>query len=62
MSHSQNDARLEELAGKVSALRGVTIDINRQAADHSFIDANVCIPPTIRAMLTSGGTIQQFWL
>ncbi|ORY74342.1 hypothetical protein BCR37DRAFT_395790 [Protomyces lactucae-debilis] len=40
MSQSQNDARLDELAGKVSALRGVTIDINRQAADHSFIDAN----------------------
>ncbi|CCG80556.1 Putative uncharacterized protein [Taphrina deformans PYCC 5710] len=40
MSQSQNDARLDELANKVSALRGVTIDIHGQASDQSYIDAN----------------------
>lgn len=41
MSQTQNDARLDDLANKVHALRGVTIDIHSQASDHSFIDANV---------------------
>lgn len=47
MSQSQNDARLDDLATKVSALRGVTIDIHGQANDQSYIDANV------RSCLTS---------
>lgn len=41
MSQAQNDARLDDLANKVSALRGVTIDIHGQASDQSYIDANV---------------------
>lgn len=42
MSQSQNDVRLDDLANKVSALRGVTIQIHGQASDQSYIDANVC--------------------
>ncbi|PVH95659.1 hypothetical protein DM02DRAFT_645220 [Periconia macrospinosa] len=34
----QNDSRLDELASKVSALRGVTIDIYDNARDHELID------------------------
>ncbi|KAK3955053.1 hypothetical protein QBC32DRAFT_61016 [Pseudoneurospora amorphoporcata] len=34
----QNNARLDELASKVSALRGVTIDIYDQARNHEVID------------------------
>ena len=41
MSQAQNDARLDDLASKVSALRGVTSDIYNQASDFSLIDANV---------------------
>ncbi|KAK0743353.1 hypothetical protein B0T18DRAFT_430651 [Schizothecium vesticola] len=33
----QNNARLDELSSKVSALRGVTIDIYRDADDHTVI-------------------------
>ncbi|KAL6709827.1 hypothetical protein ACN47E_000612 [Coniothyrium glycines] len=35
----QNNARLSELAGKVSALRGVTVDIYDSARDQDGIDA-----------------------
>ncbi|KAF2849559.1 hypothetical protein T440DRAFT_399053 [Plenodomus tracheiphilus IPT5] len=35
----QNDSRLDELASKVSALRGVTIDIYDNARDHHVIDS-----------------------
>ncbi|KAF2439445.1 hypothetical protein P171DRAFT_421983 [Karstenula rhodostoma CBS 690.94] len=35
----QNDSRLDELASKVSALRGVTIDIYDNARDHTLIDS-----------------------
>ncbi|KAK3316189.1 hypothetical protein B0H66DRAFT_604499 [Apodospora peruviana] len=35
----QNDARLDELASKVSALRGVTIDIYDNARAHEVIDS-----------------------
>ncbi|BFZ59587.1 hypothetical protein YB2330_000601 [Saitoella coloradoensis] len=34
---AQNDALLDSLAAKVTALRGVTNDIHRHASDHSFI-------------------------
>ncbi|KAF1962651.1 hypothetical protein CC80DRAFT_588192 [Byssothecium circinans] len=34
----QNNSRLDELASKVSALRGVTIDIYDQARDQDVID------------------------
>lgn len=35
----QNNARLEELSSKVSALRGVTIDIYDNARAHEVIDS-----------------------
>ncbi|KAF2117256.1 hypothetical protein BDV96DRAFT_571782 [Lophiotrema nucula] len=35
----QNNSRLDELANKVSALRGVTIDIYDQARDQHVIDS-----------------------
>ncbi|KAK4989215.1 hypothetical protein LTR66_000430 [Elasticomyces elasticus] len=35
----QNNSRLDELASKVSALRGVTIDIYDNARDHRIIDS-----------------------
>ncbi|KAF1972786.1 hypothetical protein BU23DRAFT_554960 [Bimuria novae-zelandiae CBS 107.79] len=34
----QNNSRLDELASKVSALRGVTIDIYDNARDHTLIE------------------------
>ena len=34
----QNNARLEELSSKVSALRGVTVDIYDRAREHDLID------------------------
>jgi blocked-early-in-transport protein 1 len=37
----QNNVLLDELASKVSALRGVTIDIYDQARDHATIDSSV---------------------
>jgi blocked early in transport 1 len=40
----QNNARLEELSSKVSALRGVTIDIYDSARAHEVIDSTVCRP------------------
>lgn len=35
---SQNNALLDELSSKVTALRGVTVDIYDQARDHRIID------------------------
>lgn len=40
----QNNARLDELASKVSALRGVTIDIFDDAREHGVIDSTVRAP------------------
>jgi blocked-early-in-transport protein 1 len=40
MGNRQNNARLSELAGKVTALRGVTVDIYNNASDHSMIERN----------------------
>jgi len=40
----QNNSRLDELASKVSALRGVTVDIYDNARDHQIIDDSVSIP------------------
>jgi len=37
----QNNARLEELSSKVSALRGVTIDIYDSARQQDMIDSTV---------------------
>ncbi|GAB7349296.1 hypothetical protein MBLNU459_g8439t1 [Dothideomycetes sp. NU459] len=40
MSEAQNNSRLDELASKVSALRGVTIDIYDNARDQGVIDSS----------------------
>lgn len=56
MSQSQNDARLDDLANKVHALRGVTIDIHGQASDQSYIDANVNTFPQPSIMTTTPST------
>jgi blocked-early-in-transport protein 1 len=40
----QNNARLDELSAKVSALRGVTIDIHDHASSHGVIDNTVRSP------------------
>lgn len=37
----QNNSRLDDLASKVSALRGVTIDIYDNARNTEVIDSNV---------------------
>ena len=37
----QNNALLDDLAAKVSALRGVTVDIYDSARDHASLDAGV---------------------
>ena len=42
----QNNARLDELSAKVSALRGVTIDIYDNARAHEVIDSTVSPYPT----------------
>ncbi|KAK2932862.1 BET1-like protein [Fusarium oxysporum f. sp. vasinfectum] len=41
----QNNARLDELSAKVSALRGVTVDIYDNARAQDVIDNTVCLPP-----------------
>lgn len=38
--HRQNNARLSELASKVTALRGVTVDIYNNASDQTMIERN----------------------
>lgn len=47
----QNDSRLDELASKVSALRGVTVDIYDSARDQHVLDNTVRLsssnPPPI---------------
>jgi hypothetical protein len=40
----QNNSRLDELSAKVSALRGVTIDIYDNARDQGVIDSTVRLP------------------
>lgn len=39
-NHRQNNSRLDELANKVSALRGVTVDIYDNARDQRIIDSS----------------------
>lgn len=41
----QNNALLDDLASKVTALRGVTVDIYDQARDHTVLDHSVRPPP-----------------
>lgn len=45
----QNNARLDELASKVTALRGVTIDIFDDAREHGVIDSTVRLFPSQKA-------------
>lgn len=42
----QNNARLDELSAKVSALRGVTVDIYDSSRAHEVIDSTVRNPPS----------------
>jgi len=51
----QNNARLDELASKVSALRGVTIDIFDDAREHGVIDSTVW-PPLDQVLIPDGDT------
>jgi hypothetical protein len=44
---SQNNNRLDDLASKVSALRGVTIDIYDNARDQGVIDSTVLLLPSL---------------
>jgi blocked early in transport 1 len=56
----QNNARLDELSAKVSALRGVTVDIYDNARAQDVIDNTVRIPPsqaTTYSLLTSNSPI-----
>jgi len=39
----QNNAQLDELARKVTALRGVTVDIYDNARNQEVIDSSVCM-------------------
>jgi blocked early in transport 1 len=43
----QNNARLDELSAKVSALRGVTIDIYDNARAQDVIDNTVRLPSSL---------------
>ncbi|CAF9937337.1 hypothetical protein IMSHALPRED_011107 [Imshaugia aleurites] len=47
----QNNTRLSELSSKVSALRGVTVDIYDNARDQHVIDNSVCLLPTLFLLL-----------
>lgn len=49
----QNDARLDELSAKVSALRGVTIDIYDSARSHEVIESTVR-PPKLQRRTPKG--------
>jgi len=40
----QNNSRIDELASKVSALRGVTVDIYDQARDQDLLNSTVRFP------------------
>ena len=44
----QNDSRLDELSAKVSALRGVTVDIYDNARAQDVIDNTVSATPACR--------------
>ncbi|KAI4129840.1 MAG: hypothetical protein LQ338_002023 [Usnochroma carphineum] len=41
----QNNSRLDELSSKISALRGVTVDIYDNARNQDVIDNSVLAPP-----------------
>lgn len=59
----QNNSRLSELSSKVSALRGVTVDIYDNARDQHVIDNSVRPSPSIPTLhLTSLSTPTFFLL
>lgn len=41
----QNNALLNSLSSKVSALKSVTVDIHDNARDHDTLDHSVCLIP-----------------
>lgn len=49
----QNNSRLDELSAKVSALRGVTIDIYDNARAQDVIDNTVRLPSSLLPPLLS---------
>lgn len=63
----QNNSRLDELASKVSALRGVTVDIYDNARNQEVIDTNVRLssipslhPPFTAPFLPMSSTLRVF--
>jgi len=48
----QNNSRLDELASKVSALRGVTVDIYDNARNHELIDSSTEVFSNFSSSLT----------
>jgi hypothetical protein len=56
----QNTSRLDELASKVSALRGVTIDIYDNARDQHVIDSTVRPSPLFSTSYTPSLNLPQY--
>lgn len=60
----QNDSRLSELSAKVTALRGVTVDIYDNARSQDVIDNTVCVwspPSSALLMVVSNSSCPFFW-
>jgi blocked-early-in-transport protein 1 len=58
----QNNSRLDELSAKVSALRGVTIDIYDNARDQGVIDSTVCfVTPSTTTLSRSHSPDTRDW-
>lgn len=53
----QNDSRLSELSAKVTALRGVTVDIYDNARAQDVIDNTVCLSSTSLPCAAGGATL-----
>jgi len=51
----QNNSRLSELSAKVTALRGVTVDIYDNARSQDVIDNTVCVWSSAKFYLIGGG-------
>ena len=49
----QNNSRLSELSAKVTALRGVTVDIYDNARSQDVIDNTVCLPQGAALLVVS---------
>jgi blocked-early-in-transport protein 1 len=57
----QNNARLDELSAKVSALRGVTIDIYDSARSQEVIDSAVRLLPPLLPLSKNTYGPSPFW-